>query len=178
SVQSFINDLDVDIKFNVEHCSRSLEFLDLDIFIDNNRIKHQLFEKSISCFNRYIEVNSLHPKATLKGTPTGIIKRLLTLTPNFFTASILFYEIFYKRLKRLGYQSQFLINKFWELSANISSNRVSLGEEKPRYLVARYDPSWIRNAKILHSLNELVPNSSRIRIAHSINKSVKGQLLG
>lgn len=187
-----INNLDTDIKFKIEHIGNNVQFLDLDITLFNNKIIYQLYEKDILCIKRYLEIDSNHPKSTSRGIPVGIMKRILTLTPNRLTAHVLFNNIFLSRFIAINHNQHF-INKIWWLLVQdkfINSKQRQLVNQNKlisknlqneihySLLRIRYDPSWLKNKKKLQNINEIIGhNNLGFKPILTVNPSLKHKVV-
>lgn len=88
-----INSLDAHIKFTIESEGQSINFLDITIYIEENLLQYQLFEKPISSLTRYVPSHSAHTPNMSDSIISGVIVRCLKLCSNKFTALLLINRI-------------------------------------------------------------------------------------
>ena len=175
-----LNSLDTNIRFTIERVGHNVNFLDLDLFIRNGKVEHQLYEKSISCTKRYIEVDSLHPPSTRKGIPIGVMKRIIALTPNALTRHILFDSIFYDRLKRIGYDNDIMKELWWDLITKRVTKDSPRKVSGPKVrVVTPYDPSWKENKLHMGRINGWLRSNRKreLEITFSCHRSTKSYLV-
>jgi hypothetical protein len=125
--------------------TKSIDFLDLTITIQNTRIVTTLFEKALNLY-LYLPPHSCHSPSMTRGIIKGMIIRIFRLTsdPQYTQTYI---QQFYDRLCARGYSTQTLRPIFLDAISSIStmdssySSTTTCADSSTFYLHVRYHPN-------------------------------------
>ena len=101
--------------------SLTIDFLDLTLTIENNRIVTKTFQKVMS-LHLYLPSASAHPRGCIKGTVYGLIKRYYdqnTYRKDF----VYFVVLLYRRILDRGWEREFIRDLILEATTKIESKR-------------------------------------------------------
>jgi hypothetical protein len=105
-LHDLLNAVNPTLKFTIEYDKGSLNFLDVKLILQDNRIHFHTFQKALNKY-AYITKSSCHPLATIKGFIKGELIRYsrLSSSKHYFNYSK---ELFRSRLLKRGYSNAFL----------------------------------------------------------------------
>jgi hypothetical protein len=101
-----LNNIIPDIKLTMEYSSTNINYLDLNIHLQNSSLEFKIYQKPMNQF-LYLPAHSTHPKSTKQSFITGEILRFKRLTTNNFDFMSQC-RIFRYHLLRRGYSNSFL----------------------------------------------------------------------
>ena len=136
-----LNGFDPNLQFTMEVGGRQLQFLDLLISIDNNRIETTVYSKPTDA-HLYLNANSAHPKKQILGIAKGValrLRRICSLDMDFKEKS----EIYQEYLIRCGHDRKH-VKKVFEQVASVTRHEAR--QAKPRkdrnvcVFSAKYNP--------------------------------------
>jgi hypothetical protein len=108
---------DFEIEWKIEERSNKIDFMDLTLTLNNNRITSNLYEKP-SNLHLYIPPHSAHPPGFLTGLIMGMSHRIHTLCTD-PTDQRRRVKSFYLRLKARGYKPTALLPIFRKAAERI-----------------------------------------------------------
>jgi hypothetical protein len=121
-IKDTFNSVNVYIFIKEYTIDRNVNFLDLNIIInDNNIIETKMYQKPINKF-LYIPHTSLHNKHIIKNNIVNEIRRIILLNTSYYNA-LIDIKLFKNRLKDRGYSNMYLNNLF---NPNTFPSRVEL----------------------------------------------------
>jgi hypothetical protein len=154
-----MNDDDFEIEWTIEDRSNNIDFMDLTLTLNNNRITSTLYEKP-SNLHLYIPPHSTHPPGFLTGLIMGMSHRIHTLCtdPNYQRRRM---KSFYLRLKARGYKPTDLLPIFRKAAERIRTPiiRQEQGEEEhePHILFhVQYHPNGPTSYEIQRAWRETI----------------------
>ena len=154
------------VHLNWEHTPRStsVDFLDLTIYIKNNRVHTTLFEKKLNLY-LYLPPHSAHPPGVLNGLIMGNMNRINTLCSNETDINSLT-RAFYGRLIARGYKKDTLLPIFNKVIQLNSTRKNVLSEQLQHQCTDPVEPDPVEpDIRLFFHLryNPYDPKSSRIQ---------------
>jgi hypothetical protein len=106
--KDIFNSMDPNIKLTMNHDLNTIDYLDLIIYKNNNKINFKVHQKALNKY-LYIPYNSNHPKHIYKGVIKTELIRYIRNSSN-ITDYIEIKKKFYGRLRERGYPKKLLLN--------------------------------------------------------------------
>ena len=117
----FTNLLSKDLKINWDSPTEKVNFLDINIKMNQDKIETSVFQKTLNKY-LYITPHSLHAPHTFAGFIKGELIRYARLSTNIFNF-IFLKKLFYSRLRNRGFAHAFLLPIFRKIDWSIRFER-------------------------------------------------------
>ena len=154
-----INDFGI-LTWDISELSKSVDFLDLTITINNGRIETKTYQKAMNLY-LYLPPASAHPQSCIKGTVYGLIRRYYVQNTH-RKDYIHFVVLLYRRLLERGWERDFIYNLIIEVTNKIESRSAqqstttdeSEEDEARLFIHLQYHPNDIPRKMIRQLYNE------------------------
>ena len=117
--KNLINSLHPSIKFTIETNTHNINFLDVTVYIEENKLEKDIYHK-VTDSRRYVPFNSGHPKHTLHNIPFTLAKRIHSIVSKPLRRQYRLTEL-RDILLHLKYPAS-LINNAFQRASNIPQN--------------------------------------------------------
>ena len=151
----YLNSINHNIKLSLEFSTTSINFLDLNIYVDSDGTLHTTIYRKPTDKNTILRADSFHPNSLISNIPYGQFQRLRRICDSdtdFETQSAEMYE----RFKQRGYKDRTLNSA---LSKSRSTERTNLFKPKPRRPVSNRIFCSLQYTNQTNSIKQIIKNN-------------------
>ncbi|XP_063042950.1 uncharacterized protein LOC134437386 [Engraulis encrasicolus] len=151
----YLNSINHNIKLSLEFSTTSINFLDLNIYVDSDGTLHTTIYRKPTDRNTILRADSFHPNSLISNIPYGQFQRLRRICDSdtdFETQSAEMYE----RFKQRGYKDRTLNSA---LSKSRSTERTNLFKPKPRRPVSNRIFCSLQYTNQTNSIKQIIKNN-------------------